>query len=69
VVRLLHHLHVLEPAGGETAAPSVDIFRELATDSVEEYNVATNSWRPKARLPKNKFRCGWEYHSRPATCT
>ena len=52
------HTHTRIHTGGEISARSAGIDRELATDTVEEYSVKTNTWRAKAHLPQPKFRCG-----------
>ncbi|KAF5842514.1 hypothetical protein DUNSADRAFT_6758, partial [Dunaliella salina] len=45
-------------AGGEVARPSQDEFRQVATNRVEEYNVASNTWTDRAPLTQAKFRHG-----------
>jgi N-acetylneuraminic acid mutarotase len=48
--------------GGRLAAPNIGGFLSSNTDIVEEYDPATNSWRPMTKMPTPRSGHGWTTH-------
>ena len=45
--------------GGRLAAPNIGGFLSSNTDIVEEYDPATNAWRPMTKMPTPRSGHGW----------
>lgn len=48
--------------GGRLAAPNIGGFLSSNTDIVEEYDPATNAWRPMNKMPTPRSGHGWTTH-------
>lgn len=48
--------------GGRLAAPNIGGFLSSNTDIVEEYDPATNAWRPMTKMPTQRSGHGWVTH-------
>ena len=48
--------------GGRLAAPNIGGFLSSNTDIVEEYDPATNAWRPMTKMPTQRSGHGWTTH-------
>jgi N-acetylneuraminic acid mutarotase len=48
--------------GGRLAAPNIGSFLSSNTDNVEEYDPATDAWRPMTKMPTPRSGHGWTTH-------